>query len=201
MYIHIAFHQGQYQAVIDFDTSTFSSTNALPVRILQLRAHIALQSYSHVLSSVSSSEASSTPDLAAARCLATYLQSPSASSPAIAEAESLAAKHADNLSVQLLVGTVLANAGKNEEALTLLGKHQGSLDAVALIVQIHLAQNRADLAGKEARSARAFAQDTLVVNLIEAWVGMREVSYREQSICSPAIRVMARKEKGVPKKQ
>lgn len=46
---------------------------------------------------------------------------------------------------------------------------------VALIVQIHLQQNRTDLAAKEARSARSFAQDALLVNLAESWVGMREV--------------------------
>lgn len=49
--------------------------------------------------------------------------------------------------------------------------------SVALIVQIHLLQNRADLAAKEAQRARKWAQDSLLVNLAESWVGMREVSY------------------------
>ena len=48
---------------------------------------------------------------------------------------------------------------------------------MALIVQIHLLQNRTDLASKEARNARNFAQDSLLVNLAESWVGMREVSF------------------------
>jgi len=77
--------------------------------------------------------------------------------------------------VQLCCGTVLANAGAYDEALALLAKHQGSLDAVALIVQIHLQQNRVDLAAKEAKNARGWAQDALVVNLVESWVGLREV--------------------------
>lgn len=46
---------------------------------------------------------------------------------------------------------------------------------VALIVQIHLQQNRTDLAAKEAANARKFAQDSLLVNIVESWVGMREV--------------------------
>lgn len=47
--------------------------------------------------------------------------------------------------------------------------------SVALIVQIHLQQNRADLAAKEAQRARKWAQDSLLVNIAESWVGMREV--------------------------
>jgi hypothetical protein len=46
---------------------------------------------------------------------------------------------------------------------------------VALIVQIHLQQNRTDLAAKEAQRARRWAQDSLLVNIAESWVGMREV--------------------------
>lgn len=46
---------------------------------------------------------------------------------------------------------------------------------VALLVQIHLSQNRLDLAAQEVRRARSWAQDNLVVNLAESWVGLREV--------------------------
>lgn len=47
--------------------------------------------------------------------------------------------------------------------------------SVALIVQIHLQQNRADLALKEVQAAKRWAQDSLVFNLAESWVGMRIV--------------------------
>ena len=50
-------------------------------------------------------------------------------------------------------------------------------DSVALIVQIHLQQNRTDLAAKEAQRARKWAQDSLLVNIAESWVGMREVCF------------------------
>jgi coatomer subunit epsilon len=47
------------------------------------------------------------------------------------------------------------------------------VDAVALITQIHLQQNRTDLALKEVKAARSWAQDSLLVNLAESWVGLR----------------------------
>lgn len=51
------------------------------------------------------------------------------------------------------------------------------VEAVALIVQIHLEQNRTDLAIKEVQQARRWAQDSLLVNLAESWVGLRVVGY------------------------
>lgn len=47
--------------------------------------------------------------------------------------------------------------------------------SVALIVQIHLQQNRSDLALKEVQAAKRWAQDSLLVNLAESWVGLRLV--------------------------
>lgn len=48
-----------------------------------------------------------------------------------------------------------------------------AVDAVALIVQLYLQQNRNDLAAKEVTSARRWAQDSILVNLAESWVGLR----------------------------
>ncbi|KAL1637708.1 hypothetical protein SLS58_009134 [Diplodia intermedia] len=170
--IHNAFHQGQYQQVVDFDTSGFSTANALPARVLKLRARLALGEHDAVAAEAAASP--DVPDLQAAAALAASLKSHHADDKAVAAAQELAASAGDNLSVQLLAGTVLANAGLTEEALALLAKHQGSLDAVALIIQIHLQQNRADLAAKEAQQARKWAQDSLLVNIAESWVGLRE---------------------------
>lgn len=50
-----------------------------------------------------------------------------------------------------------------------------AVEAVALITQIHLQQNRTDLALKEVKAARSWAQDSLLVNLAESWVGLRLV--------------------------
>lgn len=167
--IHSAYHQGQFQTALDFDTSASSPENKLPAQILKLRASIALGQYDDVLSQTKGKKQ---PELVAAGLLASYLKGDES---AVEKAKSLAEKEGDVLGVQLLAGTVLARAGLVEEALSVLSKHQGSLDAVALVVQIHLMQNRVDLAKKEANGARKFAQDSLLVNLIESWVGMREV--------------------------
>ncbi|KAI9665057.1 MAG: hypothetical protein M1821_006505 [Bathelium mastoideum] len=170
--IHSAFHQGQFTKVLsDYSPSTFSSPNQLPARILQLRARLALGEYDGVIKEV---EGDSTPDLEAIKILAEYLKDPQNAEQAVQEGEQLAAKAGDNLTVQICCSTVFAAQGNYEQALALLAKHQGTLDAVALIVQIHLLQNRTDLATKEARNARNFAQDSLLVNLAESWVGMRE---------------------------
>lgn len=52
--------------------------------------------------------------------------------------------------------------------------------SVSLIVQIHLQQNRADLALKEVQAAKRWAQDSLLVNLAESWVGLRVVCDHKQ---------------------
>jgi coatomer protein complex subunit epsilon len=124
--IHNAFHQGQYQQVADWDVSSFSSPYTLPARMLQLRAKLALGQYDEVLSKT---KGKSEPDLAAAAVAAEYFKKPSASSPALEKAKKLGDAQGENLNVQVLCGTVLASAGQTEEALALLAKHEGSLDA------------------------------------------------------------------------
>ncbi|QDS75919.1 hypothetical protein FKW77_002834 [Venturia effusa] len=175
--IHSAFHQGQFAKVANFDTSSFSSSNDLPASILKLRARLALSEYDAILSELKGN----LPDIQAVRIAAEYQKAPGEDSKAVAKAQELAKKEGDNLTVQLLCGSVLADAGLIEEALALLAKHQGSLDAVALIVQIHLQQNRTDLAAKEAVNARKWAQDSLLVNIVESWVGMREGGEKYQA--------------------
>ena len=138
------------------------------------------------------------PDFAAVKAFAQY--SSGSTSNALSDIENLIEAESENTTVQLLGGTVLQAAGKTEEALSLLSKHQGSLEAyeiqpfsyhfdtctdaeryflhrIALIVQIHLQQNRTDLALKEVQAARKWAQDSLLVNIAESWVGLRMVCH------------------------
>ncbi|TVY93932.1 Coatomer subunit epsilon [Lachnellula willkommii] len=166
--LHNYFHQGQYQEVIDFDTAGLSPENALPARVLSLRAQIALGQAEDVIADV---QGESEPDLAAVGALAELAAGNE--SKAVKIAEKLAQESADNSTVQVLAGTVLQAGRNSEEALALLSQHQGNLEAVALIVQIHLQQNRTNLAIKEVQAARRWAQDSLLVNLAESWVGMR----------------------------
>ncbi|CAI6100173.1 hypothetical protein V2G26_008513 [Clonostachys chloroleuca] len=166
--IHNHFLQGQFQEVVDFDTSSFSENNALPARILQLRARIALGQGQEVLGEVKGAKE---PELEAVGALAEF--SLGKTDSAVSTIEKLAVSAADNVTVEILGGTVLQAAGKTDDALALLSQHSGSLDAVALIIQIYLYQNRTDLALKEVSAARRWAQDSLLVNLAESWVGLR----------------------------
>ncbi|ETS81456.1 hypothetical protein PFICI_06458 [Pestalotiopsis fici W106-1] len=167
--IHNHFHQAQYQEVVDFDTSVFSPENELPAKVLVLRAQIAQGQAKEVLAET---KGASEPELQAVAAFAN--QQLGATDEAVKAVEELAAAHGDNAIVQVVGGAVLQAAGKSEEALALLSQHSGNLEAVALIVQIHLQQNRLDLAQKEVKAARSWAQDSLLVNLAESWVGIRE---------------------------
>ncbi|KAH8911001.1 hypothetical protein BR93DRAFT_304208 [Coniochaeta sp. PMI_546] len=168
--IHNAFHQGQYDQVVDYDTSSLSPENHLPARILQLRARIALGQADDVIDDISGEGET---EYAAVGAFAEFARGNKEKAVKTVEELAESDEGQDNGVVQVLGGTVLAAAGKSEEALQLLGRHQGNLEAVALIVQIHLQQNRNDLAVKEVQAARRWAQDSLLVNLAESWVGLR----------------------------
>lgn len=123
--IHNAFHQGQYENVIDFDTTALSPENQLPARVLTLRAKLALGRADEVLSEVSSEE--DIPDLAAAKALAQHTAGNA--DAALQLAQDLAENYPDNGTVQVLGGTLLQVQGHSEEALALLSKHQGNIEA------------------------------------------------------------------------
>jgi len=126
--IHNAFHQGQFEKVIDWDSS-FSSEYKLPAKMLQIRAMLALGKYDEVLSLA---KGQSSPDVKAAAVAAEFFKKPSASSPAVEQAKKLAESKPENLNVEVLCGSVLARIGESEQALALLSQHQGSLDAYVL---------------------------------------------------------------------
>ncbi|KAK6536618.1 hypothetical protein TWF281_000845 [Arthrobotrys megalospora] len=166
--IHNAFFQGQYDKVAEFDTKPLSASNQLPARIFQLRARIAQGEFEEVLAEL---EGDDEPELAAVRALAKF--NTEELETAVEEIEELAKTSGDNATVQVVGGIVLQRAGKTDEALALLSQHQGNLEAVSIIIQIRLAQNRTDLAIKEVTAAKKWAQDSLVINIAEAWVGLR----------------------------
>lgn len=124
--IHNHFHQGQYQEVVDFDTSALSSENQLPAQVLALRARIALGQADDVITEV---QGETEPELAAVGALAQY--SAGKTDAAVKTAEELAASAGDNATVQVLAGTVLQAAGKSEEALALLSQHSGNRGSIA----------------------------------------------------------------------
>lgn len=116
------FFQGQYQEVVDFDTSVFSSENALPARVLVLRARLALGQAEDVLAEVKGENEA---DLRAIAALAEHQLGKDAT-------KTIESLPSDNLTVQIVGGTVLQSAGKSEEALALLTQHQGSREFLKL---------------------------------------------------------------------
>ena len=119
--IHNHSHQGQFQEVVDFDTSSYSSENALPAKVLQLRARIALGQAEDVLAEV---KGESEPELEIVGALAELTLGKTDS--AVKTAEKLASSAPENVTVQVVGGIVLQAAGKPDEALALLSQHQGS---------------------------------------------------------------------------
>lgn len=120
-----AFHQGQYQNVIDFDTSSLSPENNLPGRVLQLRAQVADGQAEDVIAQLEGED--QVPDLVAVKALAEHALGDT--SGALKEVEQLVSTSPDNQTVQVLGATVLQAEGRSEDALNLLAKHQGNLEA------------------------------------------------------------------------
>lgn len=121
--LHNHFHQGQYQEAVDFDVSALSPENATAARVLQLRARVALGDADAVVSDVAG-KSETVPELAAVRSLA--LLALERIDEATQAAEKLAAEHANNATVQVLVGTVFQALGRSEEALALLSGHSSN---------------------------------------------------------------------------
>ena len=122
--IHNAFYQGQYEAVTDFDISSLSAENKTAAEVLQYRAQIAQGEAQTVLKALSND---ADVHLKAIRQLAQYYAGQE--SNAIRGIEQLVEEQSENPTVQLLGGIILQASGKTEEALSLLSKHQGSLEA------------------------------------------------------------------------
>lgn len=165
--IATAFYTHAYQAVLDFDTAALSASNKTSAQILKYRAQIGLGQQSEVISSLKSSKDASSRALVA---LAKYT---SGDASGLEAASTLADEEPEDAVVQVVAGTALAAGEEYAKAIELLSKHQGSLEAVALLVQIHLQQNRTDLALKEVAGAKRWANDSLLINLAESWTNLR----------------------------
>jgi coatomer subunit epsilon len=165
--ISTAFHTHAYSSVLSFDTKPLSPQNRIAAQILKYRAQIALGKSREVLSAVGNSKD------AASQSIKALAQHSANNAAGLHLATQLAESEGEDPVVQICCGTVLASAGETAKAIELLGKHQGNLEAVALLTQIHLSQNRTDLALKEVQAAKRWAQDSLLINLAEAWVNLR----------------------------
>ncbi len=185
------FYQGAYQGCIDLAlSSTSSSRSADPDNIATLlyaaRSHLA-RSPSDPASALSllSSLPKSEPHVAAVISLARFIQ---ASTQNNTDAQSREIVNLTELLDHAVVGeprgqiircaaaTAIFLDGDAEEALSTLSVTgtgtSKELECVALGVHILLSIHRLDLAEKEYLAARSWADDSLLIQLIEAWIGL-----------------------------
>lgn len=111
--------------MIDFDLSSLSTENVKLARALQLRAQIATNRAKEAVASAKKERDS--PEFAAVQAFALYAEGDTTAG--LQEMQELLQSVPENAVVQVLGGTLLHAAGKSEEALTILTKHQGNLEA------------------------------------------------------------------------
>jgi len=154
-----------------------SSPGYTQTRLYQARAYIALNKPQDALHLLDSFDASLS--VRSVRALARYVAKDN-TEKALEELRDLSVEIDEAVDeqekglVRVVSGTAFSLEGEVEEALETLGAGTSveNLDAVALIVQIYLSINRVDLAKKEFDRARKWAEDDLLLQQIEASIGL-----------------------------
>jgi len=184
------FFLGAYKTLISLSLPPRSSSDYIPTLIYQARAHLALNDPSAALSLLPSDSEDVT--IKAVSSLSRYVAATTPTSDENAEAAEAALEELRDLSVEIegddleasekdkwlvrvLAGTAFARAGEVEEALETLGLNGGnqeSVEALALTVQIFLSINRPDLAKKEYEKSKKWAEDDLLLQLIESTINL-----------------------------
>ncbi|KAF9934030.1 hypothetical protein BGZ65_003936 [Modicella reniformis] len=182
------FYSGNYTQVIADTTSSRAQASANRVTAHQLdlflyRALIATKNYTRVAQDITESHALGLQALKAQAVYLDAVQSADATGrdAALAHLREMLQVHspedpqpeATALEVKVVVGQVLASEGLVEEALTVLLPHNNHLESVAVVVQVYLQMNRLDLAKKEVEACKSWAEDAMLAQLMEAWVGLR----------------------------
>ncbi|KAK9766684.1 hypothetical protein K7432_004073 [Basidiobolus ranarum] len=171
------FYVGAYQQVINQCTNPSTEPSYEDGKLERLvflyRSYIAQGNCDIVLKEIDDKQPI---DLKVTKLLAQYVSADKAGKQkAITEAQALATDelNSNNGSVQIVLGTLLYREGLYEDALRLLVKHSKNLECVALIVQIYLKLDRTDLARRELNATKNWAEDAILAQLIEAWIGVQ----------------------------
>ncbi|KAJ3721142.1 coatomer epsilon subunit-domain-containing protein [Lentinula raphanica] len=172
---------GAYKTVVDLTLPDPNSPDFIPTLIYKARSHIALNDPKAALQLVPAD--SENVALKAVTSLAKFVaaEGTSNSESALEELRDLSVEiegddvegtDRDKATVRVLAGTAFARASELEEALETLGADTEDLEAVAVIVQIYLSINRPDLAKKEYERSKRWAEDDLLLQLIESIIGL-----------------------------
>ncbi|OXG18819.1 hypothetical protein C366_02930 [Cryptococcus neoformans Tu401-1] len=77
--------------------------------------------------------------------------------------------------VRAIAASVFILVGENEEAVATLteGAAKDDLECIAILVQLLLSLNRRDLAQATYNSAKKFGSDSMLIQAMEAWIGLK----------------------------
>ncbi|KAM5544191.1 hypothetical protein V8D89_001851 [Ganoderma adspersum] len=177
------FHLGAYKSLVDLTLPDPSSPDYTPTLIYKARAQIALGSTAAAAALIPADTESLA--LKSIASLARYVgaSGDDAREASLEELRDLSveiegedgeATAWEKGVVRVLAGTAFARAGEIEEALEVLGAGNDTqnLEAVAYAVQVYLSISRPDLARKELERAKRWAEDDLLLQRIEACVGL-----------------------------
>lgn len=178
------FFLGAFKSLVNLTLPDPNSPAYIPTLLYQARAHIALNDTKAALQLLPSD--SENIAVKAAASLARYISvtqdtDQEAIDASLEEIRDLAveiegddvdASEEDISTVRVLLGTAFARAGEVEEALETLGIDTEDLEGVCVIVQIYLSINRPDLARKQFERSKRWAEDDLLLQLIESTIGL-----------------------------
>jgi len=182
-YLKNQFYLGAYQSVAKNPPPPEDSLEYLPTILYSARSFIALNQPDQALSLVS---ADTQPAVRAIRALATYVKTKALGGGVESvvdelrdltievEGEEEGEQGAGVGVVRVAAATAFFQEGEVEEALTTLGAGAGGQDIECsyLTVQIYLSMNRADLARKEYMYAKSHDAESLLLQIIEASIGL-----------------------------
>jgi len=178
------FFLGAYKTLISLTLPDPNSPAYVSTLLYQTRAYIALDNPESALELIPTDTENVAIKAAAALAryiLATQKDERDAINSSLEEIRDLAVEiegddtegsEAEKALVRVLAGTAFARAGEVEEALETLGVDTEDLEAVAVIVHIYLTINRPDLAKKQFERSKRWAEDDLLLQLIESTIGL-----------------------------
>ncbi|RCH89847.1 hypothetical protein CU097_000780 [Rhizopus azygosporus] len=170
------FALGNYQTVINEVSSTkgiYSPEAKLEAQTYLYRSYVAQGKYNLVINDIGSSEEA---PLKAIKLLASFLSDKQKNvDEHVQKAMALLEEGSNRINsvVQVVIASILVQAGRFEDALRVLHSRQKKLECSALAVQIYLQLDRLDLARNEVASVKSWAEDALLLQLMEAWVDLR----------------------------
>ncbi|KDR80738.1 hypothetical protein GALMADRAFT_91339 [Galerina marginata CBS 339.88] len=175
------FTLGAYKTLVQLALPDESSTDYLPSLLYKTRAYIALKEPQSALDLIP--ESAENVAVKAVASLARYISAVDSTETESAleelrdlsveiEGDDVEGSEKDKALVKVLAGTAFVRAGEIEEALETLGSETEDLEAVAIIVQIYLSINRPDLAKKQFERSKRWAEDDLLLQLIESTIGL-----------------------------